>query len=115
MDLMRIHYLKHVPGETFDIPSGAIHLAESRACRNQAFLYGNRILGLQFHLESMRESIEAFITHCTDELRPGPYIQEAVDIRNGYNLIESSNRHMASILDFIENACMGDMERDYFF
>ena len=38
-------------GETFDIPHGASHLAASRLCGNQAFRYGEKVYGLQFHLE----------------------------------------------------------------
>jgi GMP synthase (glutamine-hydrolysing) len=38
-------------GDTFDIPSGAIHLAASPLCVNQAFRYGDKVYGLQFHLE----------------------------------------------------------------
>src|SRR5262249_47695751 len=41
----------HWHGDTFDLPEGAIHLARSQACRNQAFLYQDRVVGLQFHLE----------------------------------------------------------------
>jgi GMP synthase (glutamine-hydrolysing) len=38
-------------GDTFDIPAGAIHLAASPLCVNQAFRYGDKVYGLQFHLE----------------------------------------------------------------
>jgi GMP synthase (glutamine-hydrolysing) len=38
-------------GDTFDIPDGAVHLASSATCRNQAFRYGDNVYALQFHLE----------------------------------------------------------------
>ncbi len=37
-------------GDTFDIPSGATHIARSAICENQAFIYKNA-LALQFHAE----------------------------------------------------------------
>ena len=38
-------------GETFDIPRSTCHLALSSLCANQAFRYGNKAYGFQFHLE----------------------------------------------------------------
>ena len=38
-------------GDTFDIPASAVHLAQSPVCLNQAFRYGEKVYGLQFHLE----------------------------------------------------------------
>ncbi|MFQ5431006.1 MAG: type 1 glutamine amidotransferase [Nitrospinota bacterium] len=38
-------------GDTFDIPDGGLHLARSELCENQAFLYDNTALALQFHVE----------------------------------------------------------------
>lgn len=38
-------------GDAFEIPDGAIHLASSPGCVNQAFRYGEYVYGLQFHLE----------------------------------------------------------------
>lgn len=38
-------------GYTFDLPDGAIHLARSSTCENQAFRYARNAYGLQCHLE----------------------------------------------------------------
>jgi GMP synthase-like glutamine amidotransferase len=66
----------HWHGDTFQIPSSeCCHLARSAACENQAFALGPRVLGLQFHLEYSRESLETMLRHCGDELVPGPFIQ----------------------------------------
>lgn len=38
-------------GDTFEIPKSARHLAHSNTCANQAYQYGENVLGFQFHLE----------------------------------------------------------------
>ena len=48
-------------GDTFDLPSGAIHLARSPACENQAFRYGQRAYGLQFHIEMTASMIDDWL------------------------------------------------------
>jgi GMP synthase (glutamine-hydrolysing) len=47
--------------DTFDLPRGAVHLAASPACRNQAFRYGTNVYGLQFHLEADEHLIERWL------------------------------------------------------
>ena len=41
----------HWHSDTFAIPEGAVRLAASERCQNQAFRYGDRVYGLQFHVE----------------------------------------------------------------
>jgi len=91
----------HWHGDTFDIPKGAVHLAESKVCKNQAFVYLNRVIALQFHLESTQSSIESLIQNCRDELISAPYIQTADQIRKGYHQIESLNTIMVKLMNCI--------------
>jgi GMP synthase-like glutamine amidotransferase len=65
----------HWHGDTFNFPAGAARLAEATACRNQAFAYGNKVIGLQFHLEVTRESVEQLIENCEAELVSARYVQ----------------------------------------
>lgn len=54
----------HWHSDTFDTPPGAVHAARSQACDNQAFVYNERVVGLQFHLETTPRGAELLIEHC---------------------------------------------------
>lgn len=47
--------------ETFEIPKGAIHLAENDYCRNQMYQIGSNVLGFQFHPEITPEVLDMFL------------------------------------------------------
>lgn len=65
----------HWHGETFDLPPGAVRLASSEGCENQAFQLGRSVIGLQFHLETTPETARELVTHCREELAPSKYVQ----------------------------------------
>lgn len=48
-------------GDTFDLPPGAVHLAESPACRHQAYRFGACAWGLQFHIEVTRDMVHEWL------------------------------------------------------
>lgn len=48
-------------GDTFDLPTGAVRLARSELCENQAFRFGAAAYGLQFHLEVTAEIIDSWL------------------------------------------------------
>lgn len=70
----------HWHGETFTLPDQATKLAESGVCSNQAFQLGDKVIGLQFHLETTPASAKTLVDHCGDELIPAQYIQDKNNI-----------------------------------
>jgi GMP synthase (glutamine-hydrolysing) len=51
----------HWHGDTFDLPSDAVHLARSSRCENQAFRWGPVTYGLQFHLEATPSMVRSWV------------------------------------------------------
>ncbi len=47
-------------GDTFDLPQGAVHLARSKRCENQAFRWGRCAYALQYHLEVTPRMLEVW-------------------------------------------------------
>lgn len=89
----------HWHGDTFDLPAGANHIAYSEACRNQAFTYNDQVVGLQFHIEATRKSIEEFVFHCKDELIEAKYIQKEKELLANVVNIGRMNSYMFALLD----------------
>jgi GMP synthase (glutamine-hydrolysing) len=50
-------------GYTFDLPAGAVHLARTESCENQAFRYGLNAYAMQFHLELDERLINRWLNH----------------------------------------------------
>ena len=92
----------HWHGDTFDLPAGAIHLAESSACRNQAFIYREKVLALQFHLDVRKENVEEWVRTGVAELGNAPYIQRVEDMRTYENQFAMLRLYMYKILDHLE-------------
>lgn len=91
----------HWHGDTFEIPDGAQRLASSSACPNQGFIYQDRVVGLQFHMEITEPGIEALIEHCGRELGTDnrAYVQTAEEMREQYTEIPSINTAMKELLN----------------
>lgn len=90
----------HWHGDTFAIPEGCSLICSSDACINQAFEYEGRVLGLQFHLETTRESALSLIDNCRDEiLAGGKYVHSEQDIMSGLSRFEKINIILEDVLD----------------
>ncbi len=68
--------------ETFEIPKGAIHLAENTICRNQMYQIGKNVLGFQFHPEITPETLDLFLEN-DDELSKfsGRYVTAETELK----------------------------------
>ena len=87
----------HWHSDTFSIPRGAKCIAYSQGCANQAFIYKQQVIGLQFHLEMQAEDIEAIYANCADELMSGPYVQ--LQNISDSSRLSDANSAMVSILE----------------
>lgn len=92
----------HWHGETFELPPGAIHLAKSEGCENQAFQLGRSVIGLQFHLETTPELVQGLVSNCCDELLPSTYVQSEAEILSASpEKYQAINRLMGEVLSFL--------------
>lgn len=61
------HSVLHWHGDTFDLPECSILLASTQSYPNQAFSFGKRVLGLQFHLEVTPRDLERwYVGHASE-------------------------------------------------
>ena len=96
-------------GDTFALPHGAEHLAESDACGNQAFRVGDSVYGLQFHLEADRALIERW-------LRTPVHMRELAKLEGSIDpqvVIADTTRHIARAMQLSQEFFGEFIERFY--
>ncbi len=90
----------HWHGDTFNLPAGAILIASSDSCKNQAYLIRDNVLGLQFHIEMNEIVINEMLQHDGDELdEKGNYIQSKEAIKNGCQYLAQNKIDLFGLLD----------------
>jgi GMP synthase-like glutamine amidotransferase len=97
----------HWHGDTFEIPSGATRIAQSKACHNQAFEYAGHVLGFQFHLEYSEESIAKMLVHCGHQLVQAPFVQNLQQIAEGFVNVVKTREILDHVLKSLLNRAEG--------
>ena len=85
-------------GETFDMPRSTSHLAFSTLCANQAFRYGAKVYGFQFHMEVDEPMIHRW-------LRVPENLTEIACLRGDRHIDQiysDTTRHMARLSEISE-------------
>lgn len=89
----------HWHGDTFDLPAGAVHLAQSEAALHQAFTYGDNVVALQFHPEMTQSSMKEMLEDGSEELIPSKYVQTAGQILGNMQYADANNALLNKLLE----------------
>ncbi len=89
----------HWHGETFGLPEGAVRLARSEVCENQAFSWGDRVLALQYHPEATPELVRSLSRHAPEDPGGHDWVQDAGEILSHPAHFEENHVEMKRILD----------------
>jgi GMP synthase-like glutamine amidotransferase len=89
----------HWHSQTFDLPAGALHLFESDGCKNQGFIYGDRVVALQFHPEVNEERIQSLIERFGDGIADRPFVQKKEEMLGQGKYLAGTREFMFMVLD----------------
>lgn len=86
-------------GDTWTLPPGAQLLATGDGCRNQAFVWQQRVYGVQYHPEFTWSRTRELAATTTDDLTCGGHVQSPEEFLAGPERFERSREHLACVLD----------------
>ncbi|UYN88571.1 MAG: type 1 glutamine amidotransferase [Cyclobacteriaceae bacterium] len=89
----------HWHGDQFEIPTNCSNILVSEANTNQAFSYGDNVIGLQFHLEVSEQTTELMLENGKSNLINSRFVQSLSDIEKGIQHIGHCNKIMKAILE----------------
>ncbi len=89
----------HWHGDTFVLPPGARLVAESAGCPRQAFVWGDRVVGLQFHLEMGAVHVADLTNVAAADLTPGRFVQSAEQLTQTPAGLPAAHAALYALLD----------------
>ncbi|MGN5764811.1 type 1 glutamine amidotransferase [Acinetobacter calcoaceticus] len=92
--------------ETFEIPKGAVRLAENKVCLNQMYQIGRNVLGFQFHPEMTPHAL-ALLIEGEEEMAifNGTYVQPIAELKKTLkSKFEQGNLLLNQAIDYVVSA-----------
>jgi GMP synthase (glutamine-hydrolysing) len=72
--------------DTFDVPQGAVLIAEGRDCKNQAFRVGQNAYGFQFHIEVTEDMIRNWLQSGQDGVTVEKILRDTKKVWESYHM-----------------------------
>lgn len=91
----------HWHGDTFALPDKALPVGASEACLNQGYVYNERVVGLQFHLEVTRQGARELVHQCAHELKEAPFVQSKDQILAEQAPYEQNHSLLDKLLNYL--------------
>lgn len=91
----------HWHGDTFALPNDAIALGASEACEQQGFVFDDRVIGLQFHLELRADGVATLSEACRDELDGSTFVQTEEEMLAVHDKFNAANGILAKLVGAI--------------
>ncbi len=96
LEVMQMHF------DIFDLPLGAVSMADSKITPFQAFRFGNNVFALQFHFEVTEANAPVFIREITPEIVYGtPLVQKPAEMLQEIGHCKLNNQVFAKVLNEI--------------
>jgi GMP synthase-like glutamine amidotransferase len=75
-----------------------------KACANQGFILNGRVIALQFHIETTRDSAALLVQNCRHELDSSTYVQTEEEILADYTRFNRINQILNRLMDNIADS-----------
>lgn len=112
LETLKLSFFKDIPEEIYvfqwhndtfsTLGEGCTCIASSKACKHQAFIYKEHVIGFQFHMESTEVSINSLIDNCSDDMKGGSFVQNKEEIEAAMEHLKIANSIMDQLLHGLE-------------